>query len=164
MSVDVLTFGCRLYAYESEVIRRNAAGAGLADVVVVNTCAVPGEAVRQARQAIRKLKRARPQARILVTGCAAQTEPDTFADMAEVDRVIGNDEKMRPDAWADTRAYLARGPFGIGAEQKIAVNDIMAVKENAPHPLHGIQGRPPAGLAGADGCRPRCTLSINPFR
>ncbi|MEA3021924.1 MAG: threonylcarbamoyladenosine tRNA methylthiotransferase MtaB, partial [Alphaproteobacteria bacterium] len=91
MSVDVLTFGCRLNAYESEVIRRNAAGAGLADVVVVNTCAVTGEAVRQARQAIRKLKRARPQARILVTGCAAQTEPDTFAGMAEVDRVIGND-------------------------------------------------------------------------
>src|SRR6478609_3010524 len=98
MSVDVLTFGCRLNAYESEVIRRNAAGAGLdaagaglADVVVVNTCAVTGEAVRQARQAIRKLKRERPQARILVTGCAAQTEPATFAEMAEVDRVIGND-------------------------------------------------------------------------
>jgi threonylcarbamoyladenosine tRNA methylthiotransferase MtaB len=163
MSVDVLTFGCRLNAYESEVIRRNAAGAGLADVVVVNTCAVTGEAVRQARQAIRKLKRARPQARILVTGCAAQTEPDTFADMAEVDRVIGNDEKMRPDAWADTRAYLARGPFGIGAEQKIAVNDIMAVKETAPHLIDGIEGRARAVVQVQNGCDHRCTFCIIPF-
>ena len=163
MSVDVLTFGCRLNAYESEVIRRNAAGAGLADVVVVNTCAVTGEAVRQARQAIRKLKRARPQARILVTGCAAQTEPDTFAGMAEVDRVIGNDEKMRPDAWADTRAYLARGPFGIGAEQKIAVNDIMAVKETAPHLIDGIEGRARAVVQVQNGCDHRCTFCIIPF-
>ena len=163
MSVDVLTFGCRLNAYESEVIRRNAAGAGLADVVVVNTCAVTGEAVRQARQAIRKLKRDHPQARILVTGCAAQTEPDTFADMAEVDRVIGNDEKMRPDAWADTRAYLARGPFGIGAEQKIAVNDIMAVKETAPHLIDGIEGRARAVVQVQNGCDHRCTFCIIPF-
>jgi len=163
MSVDVLTFGCRLNAYESEVIRRNAAGAGLADVVVVNTCAVTGEAVRQARQAIRKLKRDRPEARILVTGCAAQTEPETFAGMAEVDRVIGNDEKMRPDAWADTRAYLARGPFGIGAEQKIAVNDIMAVKETAPHLIDGIEGRARAVVQVQNGCDHRCTFCIIPF-
>jgi len=163
MSVDVLTFGCRLNAYESEVIRRNAAGAGLADVVVVNTCAVTGEAVRQARQAIRKLKRARPQARILVTGCAAQTEPDTFADMAEVDRVIGNDEKMRPDAWADTRAYLERAPFGIGAEQKIAVNDIMAVKETAAHLIDGLDGRARAFVQVQNGCDHRCTFCIIPF-
>src|SRR5690242_6830976 len=166
MSVDVLTFGCRLNAYESEVIRRNAAGAGLdaagaglhtagaglADIVVVNTCAVTGEAVRQARQAIRKLKRTRPHARILVTGCAAQTEPDTFADMAEVDRVIGNDEKMRPDAWADTRAFLEHGPFGIGAEQKIAVNDIMAVKETAAHLIDGLDGRARAFVHVQNGC------------
>ena len=163
MSVDVLTFGCRLNAYESEVIRRNAAGAGLADVVVVNTCAVTGEAVRQARQAIRKLKRDRPEARILVTGCAAQTEPETFADMAEVDRVIGNDEKMRPDAWADTRAYLARGPFGIGAEQKIAVNDIMAVKETAAHLIDGLDGRARAFVQVQNGCDHRCTFCIIPF-
>jgi threonylcarbamoyladenosine tRNA methylthiotransferase MtaB len=163
MSVDVLTFGCRLNAYESEVIRRNAAGAGLADVVVVNTCAVTGEAVRQARQAIRKLKRARPQARILVTGCAAQTEPDTFADMAEVDRVIGNDEKMRPDAWADTRDYLERAPFGIGAEQKIAVNDIMAVKETAAHLIDGLDGRARAFVQVQNGCDHRCTFCIIPF-
>ena len=163
MSVDVLTFGCRLNAYESEVIRRNAAGAGLADVVVVNTCAVTGEAVRQARQAIRKLKRARPQARILVTGCAAQTEPETFADMAEVDRVIGNDEKMRPDAWADTRAFLERAPFGIGAEQKIAVNDIMAVKETAAHLIDGLDGRARAFVQVQNGCDHRCTFCIIPF-
>ena len=163
MSVDVLTFGCRLNAYESEVIRRNAAGAGLADVVVVNTCAVTGEAVRQARQAIRKLKREHPQARILVTGCAAQTEPDTFADMAEVDRVIGNDEKMRPEAWADTRTYLERGPFGIGAEQKIAVNDIMAVKETAAHLIDGLDGRARAFVQVQNGCDHRCTFCIIPF-
>jgi threonylcarbamoyladenosine tRNA methylthiotransferase MtaB len=163
MSVDVVTFGCRLNAYESEVIRRNAAGAGLADIVVVNTCAVTGEAVRQARQAIRKLRRARPQARILVTGCAAQTEPDTFADMAEVDRVIGNDEKMRPEAWADTRDFLARGPFGIGAEQKIAVNDIMAVKETAPQFIDGIEGRARAVVQVQNGCDHRCTFCIIPF-
>jgi threonylcarbamoyladenosine tRNA methylthiotransferase MtaB len=163
MSVDVLTFGCRLNAYESEVIRRNAAGAGLADVVVVNTCAVTGEAVRQARQAIRKLKREHPQARILVTGCAAQTEPETFADMAEVDRVIGNDEKMRPDAWADTRDFLERGSFGVGAEQKIAVNDIMAVKETAPHLIDGIEGRARAVVQVQNGCDHRCTFCIIPF-
>jgi threonylcarbamoyladenosine tRNA methylthiotransferase MtaB len=170
MSIDVLTFGCRLNTYESEVIRRNAesaglntAGAGLADVVVVNTCAVTGEAVRQARQAIRRLKRERPQARILVTGCAAQTEPDTFAAMAEVDRVIGNDEKMRPDAWADTRDYLARAPFGIDAEQKIAVNDIMAVKETAAHLIDGLDGRARAFVQVQNGCDHRCTFCIIPF-
>jgi len=115
MSVDVLTFGCRLNAYESEVIRRNAEAAGLDGAVVVNTCAVTAEAVRQARQAIRRTKRERPDARIVVTGCAAQTEPATFADMAEVDRVIGNDEKMRADAWIGTRAFLEkRDPVFVG--------------------------------------------------
>src|SRR5580658_6038385 len=129
MSVEVLTFGCRLNTYESEVIRRNAAAAGLgtedlADVVVVNTCAVTGEAERQARQAIRRLKRERPQARIVVTGCAAQTSPDSFAAMAEVDRVIGNDTKMHAYAWVEARDALARVPdFGIGRHEKIAVND-----------------------------------------
>src|SRR6195256_2032887 len=164
MSVDVLTFGCRLNAYEAEVTRRNAAGAGLADVVVVNTCAVTGEAVRQARQAIRKLKREHPQARILVTGCAARTEPDTFADMAEVDRVIGNDEKMRPEAWADTRTYLERAPFGIGAEQKIAVNDIMAVKETAAHLIDGLDGRARAFVQVQNGWDHRCHFCLIPFR
>src|SRR5919198_4137585 len=122
MSVDVVTFGCRLNAYESEVIRRE--GAALRDTVVVNTCAVTAEAVRQARQSIRRLKRERPQARIVVTGCAAQTEPETFARMAEVDRVLGNAEKLNPAAWADTAAYLDRR-LGTATEEKVVVNDIM---------------------------------------
>src|SRR5262245_8833257 len=107
MTVDVVTFGCRLNAYESEVIRREAEAAGLADTVVVNTCAVTAEAVRQARQTIRRIARERPQARIVVTGCAAQIEPASFAAMAEVDRVLGNDEKLRAHAWEDTRAAFA---------------------------------------------------------
>src|SRR6266436_6183972 len=110
MSVDVVTFGCRLNAFESEVIRREAENAGLADTIVINSCAVTNEAVAQARQSIRRLKRERPDARIVVTGCAAQTQPTMFAEMAEVDRVIGNDDKMRADAWHD-----ARVAFGIGS-------------------------------------------------
>ncbi len=163
MSVEVVTFGCRLNTYESEVIRRNAEGAGLADAVVVNTCAVTGEAVRQARQAIRKLKRERPEARILVTGCAAQTEPERFAEMAEVDRVIGNDEKMRAEAWADTHAFLMRDAFGIAAEQKIAVNDIMAVQETAAHLIDGLDGRARAFVQVQNGCDHRCTFCIIPY-
>jgi len=163
MSVEVMTFGCRLNAYESEVIRRNAADAGLADAVVVNTCAVTGEAVRQARQAIRRLKREQPDARILVTGCAAQTEPETFAAMHEVDRVIGNDEKMRADAWVQTREALARGAFGIAADEKIAVNDIMAVKETAAHLIDGLDGRARAFVQVQNGCDHRCTFCIIPY-
>ena len=139
MSIDVLTFGCRLNTYESEVIRRHAVAAGLSDVVVVNTCAVTAEAERQARQAIRKAKRERPQARIIVTGCAAQTGPDRFAAMAEVDRVIGNDDKIAGEAWIAAREALARPPdFGIGGEQKIVVNDIMSVKQTAAHLIEAI--------------------------
>jgi threonylcarbamoyladenosine tRNA methylthiotransferase MtaB len=162
MSVEVVTFGCRLNAYESEVIRRNAEGAGLADAVVVNTCAVTAEAVRQARQTIRRLKRERPDARILVTGCAAQTEPETFAQMGEVDRVIGNDEKMRPDAWTATYDYLAR-PFSIGDEEKIAVNDIMTVTETAAHLIDGLDGRARAFVQVQNGCDHRCTFCIIPY-
>ena len=99
MSVDVITFGCRLNAFESEVIRRNAEDAGLDEVVIINSCAVTNEAVAQTRQSIRRLRRERPSARIVVTGCAAQIEPAMFAQMAEVDRVIGNDDKMRSEAW-----------------------------------------------------------------
>jgi threonylcarbamoyladenosine tRNA methylthiotransferase MtaB len=163
MSVEVVTFGCRLNTYESEVIRRNAEGAGIGEAIVVNTCAVTGEAVRQARQAIRRLKRERPDARILVTGCAAQTEPETFAQMGEVDRVIGNDEKMRPDAWAATRDVLARGPFGVGDEEKVAVNDIMAVTETAAHLIDGLDGRARAFVQVQNGCDHRCTFCIIPY-
>src|SRR5215471_4288075 len=104
MAVEVVTFGCRLNAFEAEVIRREAEGAGLSDTIVINSCAVTNEAVAQARQSIRKLKRERPGARIVVTGCAAQTQAGMFADMAEVDRVVGNDDKMRGEAWRATRA------------------------------------------------------------
>src|SRR5438105_9466253 len=127
MSVEIVTFGCRLNAFESEVILREAASAGLSDTIVVNSCAVTNEAVAQARQSIRRLKRERPELRIVVTGCAAQIEPLMFAGMAEVDRVVGNDDKMRGQAWRDTHAALDSG-FGIAASEKIAVADIMAVK------------------------------------
>ncbi len=175
MTVDVVTFGCRLNAYESEVIRRAAEGAGLADTVVVNTCAVTAEAVRQARQTIRKVARERPDARIVVTGCAAQTEAATFAAMAEVDRVLGNDEKLRANVWAQTRDVLAlslpspasggglgRG-FGIAAEEKVVVNDIMAVKEIAPHLIDGFEGRARAVVQVQNGCDHRCTFCIIPY-
>src|SRR5258708_6323825 len=167
MSIDVVTFGCRLNTYESEVIRRNAAAAGLgdlADVVIVNTCAVTGEAERQARQAIRRLKRERPQARIVVTGCAAQTNPDRFAAMQEVDRVVGNDAKMRVDAWTQAQDIFARVPdFGAGPDEKIAVNDIMSVRETAAHLIEGIEGRARAYVQVQSGCDHRCTFCIIPF-
>src|ERR1700748_262391 len=135
MSVGVVTFGCRLNAFESEVIAREASTAGLDQTIVINSCAVTNEAVAQARQSIRRLKRERPGARIVVTGCAAQTQPRMFAGMAEVDRVVGNDEKMRRDAWRD-----ARTAFGVGTSEKIAVADIMAVRTMAPHLLEGFLG------------------------
>jgi threonylcarbamoyladenosine tRNA methylthiotransferase MtaB len=159
MSVDVVTFGCRLNAFESEVIRREAEKAGLADTIVINSCAVTSEAVAQARQSIRRLKRERPDARIVVTGCAAQTQPAMFADMTEVDRVVGNDEKMRSEAWRD-----ARVAFGIGSSEKIAVADIMAVREMAPHLLEGFQsGLPRVFVQVQNGCDHRCTFCIIPY-
>src|ERR1700689_1675645 len=132
MSVDVVTFGCRLNAFESEVIAREAEGAGLTETIVINSCAVTNEAVAQARQSIRRLKRERPSARIVVTGCAAQTQAQMFADMAEVDRVIGNDVKMRSAAWLNARTALdgARN-VDTAASNKIAVSDIMAVRQMA---------------------------------
>src|ERR1700754_1273904 len=126
MSVDVVTFGCRLNAFESEVIRREAENAGLADTIVINSCAVTNEAVAQARQSIRRIKRERPGARIVVTGCAAPTQPAMFAEMVEVDRVVGNDEKMRAGAWRDARvSFDAASSFGVSSSEKIAVADIM---------------------------------------
>jgi len=164
MSVDVVTFGCRLNAYESEVIGRQAAAAGLADVVVINTCAVTAEAERQACQAIRRLKRERPQARIVVTGCAAQTSPHRYAAMPEVDRVIGNDDKMRPDAWSAARGALARAAdFGIKGHEKIAVGDIMSVRQTAPHLIEGLPGRARAYVQVQNGCDHRCTFCIIPY-
>jgi threonylcarbamoyladenosine tRNA methylthiotransferase MtaB len=165
MGVDIITFGCRLNAFESEVIAREAANAGLADTIVINSCAVTNEAVAQARQSIRRLKRERPESRIVVTGCAAQVQPEMFAGMAEVDRVVGNDDKMRAGAWRDARAALDAAPaFGIAESEKIAVADIMAVKEMAPHLLEGFQkGLPRVFVQVQNGCDHRCTFCIIPY-
>jgi threonylcarbamoyladenosine tRNA methylthiotransferase MtaB len=165
MSVDVVTFGCRLNAFESEVIRREAENAGLADTIVINSCAVTNEAVAQARQSIRRLKRERPEARIVVTGCAAQTQPAMFADMAEVDRVVGNDEKMRGEAWRDARvSFDVASSFGVSSSEKIAVADIMAVRKMAPHLLEGFSsGLPRVFVQVQNGCDHRCTFCIIPY-
>jgi threonylcarbamoyladenosine tRNA methylthiotransferase MtaB len=164
MSVDVVTFGCRLNAFESEVIRRQAERAGLSHTIVINSCAVTNEAVAQARQSIRRLKRERPDARIVVTGCAAQTQPKMFADMAEVDRVVGNDAKMHSQAWRDSRTAFDASPFGIGSSEKIAVADIMAVREMAPHLLEGFHsGLPRVFVQVQNGCDHRCTFCIIPY-
>ena len=149
MSVNVVTFGCRLNTFESEVIKREAASAGVHDAVVVNTCAVTAEAVRQARQAIRRLKREQPHARIVVTGCAAQTEADTFVAMPEVDRVIGNEEKFDAASWTTSG--------------RVAVSDIMAVKKMRAHAIESIEGRTRAFVQVQNGCDHRCTFCIIPF-
>src|SRR5580704_2546780 len=159
MSVDIVTFGCRLNAFESEVIGREAERAGLTDTIVINSCAVTNEAVAQARQSIRRIKRERPGARIVVTGCAAQTQAQMFAGMAEVDRVVGNDDKTRGAAWR-----AARIAFDTGGSEKIAVADIMAVKEMAPHLLEGFQsGLPRVFVQVQNGCDHRCTFCIIPY-
>ena len=165
MSVEIITFGCRLNAFESEVIRVEAARAGLTDTIVVNSCAVTNEAVAQARQSIRRLKRARPSARIVVTGCAAQTQAEMFAGMAEVDRVVGNDDKMRGETWRQARAALdAPAEFGVTPKEKIAVTDIMAVRAMAPRLLEGFQtGLPRAFVQVQNGCDHRCTFCIIPY-
>ncbi len=151
----VITLGCRLNAYESEVMRRHASGAGLEDCVIVNTCAVTGEAVSQARQTIRKLRRERPDARIVVTGCAAQIEPEHFAEMPEVDHVIGNTEKMQADTF---RGLAADADF-----ERVAVNDIMSVKETALHMMDGFGTRARAYVQIQNGCDHRCTFCIIPL-
>jgi threonylcarbamoyladenosine tRNA methylthiotransferase MtaB len=158
MSVEVVTFGCRLNAAESEVIRREAERADFADTVVVNTCAVTAEAVRQARQSIRTLRRRRPEAKIIVTGCAAQTEPQAFAAMAETDCVLGNGEKLTATGWAKARAA-----FDLAGSPKTIVNDIMAVREAAPHLIEAFAGRARAFVQVQNGCDHRCTFCIIPF-
>ena len=163
MSVEILTFGCRLNAFESEVIQHEAERAGLSDTIVINSCAVTNEAVAQARQSIRRLKRERPEMRIVVTGCAAQTQPKMFAEMAEVDRVVGNDDKMRGAAWRSARTAFDAG-FGVAASEKIAVADIMAVTEMAPHLLEGFQnGLLRVFVQVQNGCDHRCTFCIIPY-
>jgi threonylcarbamoyladenosine tRNA methylthiotransferase MtaB len=160
MTVEIVTFGCRLNASESEVIAREAERAGLEQTIVINSCAVTNEAVAQARQSIRRLKRQRPEARIVVTGCAAQTQAKMFADMSEVDRVIGNDDKMRGETWRATSEAFAADP----QTEKIAVTDIMAVKAMTPHLVDGLRrGLPRAFVQVQNGCDHRCTFCIIPF-
>lgn len=158
MSVDLVTFGCRLNSVESDVMRREATEAGLSDTVIVNTCAVTNEAVRQARQTIRRLKRERPEARIVVTGCAAQTQTAMFVAMPEVDRVVGNEHKMARETWDTTRSALDVPDAG-----KVDVTDIMAVKEMSPHLAEGWQERTRAFIQVQTGCDHRCTFCIIPY-
>ncbi|AJY45779.1 tRNA (N(6)-L-threonylcarbamoyladenosine(37)-C(2))-methylthiotransferase MtaB [Martelella endophytica] len=157
MTIKTLTFGCRLNTYESEVMLKAAQEAGLEDAVLVNTCAVTGEAVRQARQAIRRARRENPSARIVVAGCAAQTEKETFAKMPEVDAVLGNAEKL------EARHYRALPDFGVAAEEKLIVNDIMSVTETAPQMVESIDGHVRAFLQVQNGCDHRCTFCIIPY-
>jgi threonylcarbamoyladenosine tRNA methylthiotransferase MtaB len=148
---EVVTFGCRLNTYESEVMREHARAAGWSDAVIVNTCAVTKEAERQARQTIRKLRRERPDARIIVTGCAAQIDPDGFGAMPEVDQVIGNAEKMKAES------YLTP------SLERIVVTDIMQLRETAEHLIGGFEGRARAFVEVQQGCDHRCTFCIIPF-
>ncbi|NOE19102.1 tRNA (N(6)-L-threonylcarbamoyladenosine(37)-C(2))-methylthiotransferase MtaB [Ruegeria atlantica] len=151
------TLGCRLNAYETEAMKELSQQAGLTDAVVVNTCAVTAEAVRKARQEIRKLRRENPNARLIVTGCAAQTEPETFARMDEVDAVIGNTEKMRPETWQGMAADF------IGQTEAVQVDDIMSVTETAGHLIDGFGTRSRAYVQVQNGCDHRCTFCIIPY-
>ena len=151
MNTEVITFGCRLNAYESEVMRDHAAAAGLTDTIIVNTCAVTAEAERQARQAIRRARRRAPGARIVVTGCAAQIDPAAFAAMPEVDHVLGNAEKLRAESFAELDG------------EPVRVNDIMAVTETAGHLVAGFEGRARAFVQVQNGCDHRCTFCIIPY-
>ncbi|NOE33867.1 MULTISPECIES: tRNA (N(6)-L-threonylcarbamoyladenosine(37)-C(2))-methylthiotransferase MtaB [unclassified Ruegeria] len=151
------TLGCRLNAYETEAMKELSQQAGLTDAVVVNTCAVTAEAVRKARQEIRKLRRENPNARLIVTGCAAQTEPETFAQMEEVDAVIGNTEKMQPATWKGMAADF------IGETEAVQVDDIMSVTETAGHLIDGFGTRSRAYVQVQNGCDHRCTFCIIPY-
>ncbi|MBN9077222.1 MAG: tRNA (N(6)-L-threonylcarbamoyladenosine(37)-C(2))-methylthiotransferase MtaB [Rhizobiales bacterium 65-79] len=161
MALEIVTFGCRMNTYESEVMRREAGKAGLTELaggaVVFNTCAVTSEAVRQAKQAIRKARRERPGARIIVTGCAAQTDPAAFAAMGEVDLVLGNEEKLA------AHHYRALPDFGVNDTERVRVNDIMSVRETASHMVDAIEGRARAFVQVQNGCDHRCTFCIIPY-
>ena len=147
---EVITFGCRLNSYESEIIRNNLAKSHLTNAVVINTCAVTKEAEKQARQVIRKIKRQDPSKTIIVTGCAAQNTPEMFASMSEVSKVLGNEEK------------LSNSNYFIG-EKRIAVNDIMSVKETANHLITSFEGKARAFIQVQNGCDHRCTFCMIPY-
>ncbi len=150
----IITLGCRLNAYESEVMRKCATDAGIDDAIIVNTCAVTGEAVRQATQTIRKLRHEHPDARIIVTGCAAQVEPERFAALPEVDHVIGNAEKVQPETFAG---------LSTAGSERVQVDDIMSVRETAHHLIDGFGSRTRAYVQVQNGCDHRCTFCIIPF-
>jgi threonylcarbamoyladenosine tRNA methylthiotransferase MtaB len=151
VSIEVITFGCRLNALESETMRRRAAAAGLTDAILVNTCAVTAEAVRQARQAIRRARRDYPERRIVVTGCAAQIDPESFAAMPEVDRVLGNAEK------------LAVASYGLASDQRVRVGDIMATRVAAPSAAASVAGHTRGFVEIQNGCDHRCTFCVIPL-
>ncbi len=153
MTVEIVNFGCRLNTYEGEVIREQAAAAGLEAAFIFNSCAVTAEAERQVRQAIRKCRKENPGAKIIVTGCSAQVHPDDYKNMAEVDHVLGNADKLKPDAY---------GQFARN-EEKTVVNDIMSVRETAGHLVAGFEGRARGFLQVQNGCDHRCTFCIIPF-
>ncbi len=151
---EIITFGCRLNSFESEVMRTRMSEAGVAKAIVVNTCAVTNEAVRQSRQSIRKLRRDNPDARIIVTGCAAQINPDQYEKMPEVDFIIGNEEKMHAATWQGLQA---------GQLERVRVNDIFALEEMAGHMISGFGGRARAYVQIQNGCDHRCTFCIIPY-
>lgn len=153
MTIEVVTFGCRLNTYESEVMRDNAQKAGLDGTIIFNTCAVTAEAERQARQAIRRARKENPQAKIIVTGCSAQIKPESYAEMPEVDHVIGNEEKLHAKNYLDFTAD----------SEKIRVNDIMSIKETASHMVTSFDGRARAFVQVQNGCNHRCTFCIIPY-
>ena len=149
---ELVTFGCRLNTYESEVMRAHAQKAGMEDAIIFNTCAVTKEAERQARQAIRKARRDNPNAKIVVTGCSAQINPDMYAGMNEVDQIIGNDLKLKEETWT-----------GVQSDERVLVNDIMSVKETAGHLIEGVEGHARAFIQVQNGCDHRCTFCIIPY-
>jgi len=153
---EVVNFGCRLNAQEAETIKAMGEAEGLVDTLVFNTCAVTAEAERQARQAIRKARRAKPHARIIVTGCAAQIDPQGFAGLAEVDLVIGNAEKAAAETWRKLK-------LGLFDEARVLVDDIMSVRETAPHLIDAFGARARAFVQIQNGCDHRCTFCIIPF-
>ncbi|ACS52104.1 tRNA (N(6)-L-threonylcarbamoyladenosine(37)-C(2))-methylthiotransferase MtaB [Bartonella grahamii] len=161
MAIEIVTFGCRLNSYESEIIRKESTSSGLDQLkdgaIIFNTCAVTAEAVRQAKQAIRKARRENPHARIIVTGCAAQTEAQNFASMREVDLVLGNEDKLH------AHSYRQLPDFGINHSEKVRINDIMEVQKIAPHMVSAMQERTRAFVQVQNGCDHRCTFCIIPY-
>jgi len=168
MTIEIVTFGCRLNAYESEVMRDHAQKAGMQDTIIFNTCAVTAEAERQARQAIRRARRENPSAKIIVTGCSAQVKPEDYARMDEVDMVLGNEEKLHLASFRRKPESQASGlsheiPAFAGMTEKIRVNDIMAVKETASHMVASFDGKARAFVQVQNGCDHRCTFCIIPY-